>query len=44
MLINDPKILLDYNGFLKVEDYFFTVGSDGGEFTYHIKLNGGESV
>ncbi|WP_407556767.1 SMI1/KNR4 family protein [Winogradskyella sp. 4-2091] len=43
-LSNDPKYIIDINGVFTQEDESFSIGSDGGEFYYFIKLNGNEKV
>jgi hypothetical protein len=43
-LCNDPKHIIDLNGVFDKQDESFSIGSDGGEFYYFIKLDGDEKV
>ncbi|WP_321281163.1 SMI1/KNR4 family protein [Marinifilum fragile] len=43
-LCNSVKHVIDCNGIFEPEDKCFSIGSDGGEFYYFIKLNGEEKV
>tara|TARA_Y100001954_G_C15697605_1_gene546102 strand:+ start:657 stop:1070 length:414 start_codon:yes stop_codon:yes gene_type:complete len=44
MLPKSPQILEDCNCIFTQSDKCLAIGSDGGEFTYYIKLNGEETV
>ncbi|WP_299215078.1 SMI1/KNR4 family protein [uncultured Aquimarina sp.] len=43
-LCNNAKRIIDLNGVFTPEDKSFSIGSDGGEYYYFIKLNGEEKV
>jgi SMI1/KNR4 family protein SUKH-1 len=43
-LCNDPKHVIDLNGVFDKQDESFSIGSDGGEFYYFIKLNEDDKV
>ena len=43
-LCNDPRHIIDLNGVFTQDDNSFSIGSDGGEYYYFIKLNGEEKV
>ncbi len=43
-LCNDPKHVIDLNGVFDKQDECFSIGSDGGEFYYFIKLNADDKV
>ena len=43
-LCTDPKHIIDLNGVFTRSDGCFSIGSDGGEYYYFIKLNGEEKV
>lgn len=43
-LCNDLRHIIDLNGVFTQDDKSFSIGSDGGEYYYFIKLNGEEKV
>lgn len=43
-LCNSPEHLIDLNGIFTREDQCFSIGFDGGEYVYFIKLNCEEKV
>jgi len=43
-LCNYPEQVISLNGIFTQADECFSIGSDGGEFYYFIKLDGGEKV
>ena len=43
-LCNNPKHVIDLNGVFDKQDECFSIGSDGGEFYYFIKLNADDKV
>ncbi|TPN86835.1 hypothetical protein [Aquimarina algicola] len=44
LLCNNPKRIINLNGVFTKEDKSFSIGSDGEEHYYFIKLNGEEKV